>query len=157
MTLTANTSLISHIGSTVLLTLFLILILGIAVCAILSFVPRRPYLDRASGMIVQPFLILSSPLHFPLNRIQIKDMPEGLMEHLSVINHGCLNIFGIYSGTFRSTRDKAPVYIYLRTAGTASSTSSTTDAAMSSIPGNKRHIARTPFYPILLSVFRTFT
>ena len=81
-------------------------------------------------MIVQPFLILSSPLHFPLNRIQIKDMPEGLMEHLSVINHGCLNIFGIYSGTFRSTRDKAPVYIYL---------------------------ARTPFYPILLSVFRTFT
>jgi hypothetical protein len=114
MTLTANTSLISHIGSTVLLTLFLILILGIAVCAILSFVPRRPYLDRASGMIVQSFLILSSPLHFPLNRIQIKDMPEGLMEHLSVINHGCLNIFGIYSGTFRSTRDKAPVYIYLR-------------------------------------------
>ena len=105
MTLTANTSLISHIGSTVLLTLFLILILGIAV--LLSFVPRRPYLDRASGMIVQPFLILSSPLHFPLNRIQIKDMPEGLMEHLSVINHGCLNIFGIYSGTFRSTRDKA--------------------------------------------------
>ena len=84
MTLTANTSLISHIGSTVLLTLFLILILGIAVCAILSFVPRRPYLDRASGMIVQPFLILSSPLHFPLNRIQIKDMPEGLIEHLSV-------------------------------------------------------------------------
>ena len=95
MTLTANTSLISHIGSTVLLTLFLILILGIAVCAILSFVPRRPYLDRASGMIVQSFLILSSPLHFPLNRIQIKDI-------------------GIYSGTFRSTRDKAPVYIYLR-------------------------------------------
>lgn len=114
MTLTANTSLISHIGSTVLLTLFLILILGIAVCAILSFFPRRPYLDRASGMIVQPFLILSSPLHFPLNRIQIKDIPEGLTEHLSVINHGCLNIFGIYSGTFRSTRDKAPVYIYLR-------------------------------------------
>ena len=65
-------------------------------------------------MIVQSFLILSSPLHFPLNRIQIKDMPEGLMEHLSVINHGCLNIFGIYSGTFRSTRDKAQVYIYLR-------------------------------------------
>ena len=74
MTLTVNTSLISHIGSTVLLTLFLILILGIAVCAILSFVPRRPYLDSSSGMIV----------------------------------------FGIYSGTFRSTRDKAQVYIYLR-------------------------------------------
>ena len=90
MTLTVNTSLISHIGSTVLLTLFLILLLGIAVCAILSFVPRRPYLDSSSGMIVQPFLMLSSPLHFPLNRIQIKDMPEGLMEHLSVINHGCL-------------------------------------------------------------------
>lgn len=113
MALTVNTSLISHIGSTVLLTLFLILILGIAVCAILSFVPRRPYLDSSSGMIVQPFLMLSSPLHFPLNRIQIKDMPEGLIEHLSVINHGCLNIFGIYSGTFRSTCDKAPVYIYL--------------------------------------------
>ena len=79
MTLTANTSLISHIGSTVLLTLFLILILGIAVCAILSFVPRRPYLDCSSGMIVQPFLMLSSPLRFPLNRIQIKDIPEGLM------------------------------------------------------------------------------
>ena len=114
MILTVNTSLISHIGSTVLLTLFLILILSIAVCAILSFVPKRPYLDRSSGLIVQPFLILSSPLRFPLSRIQIKDMPEGLMEHLSVINHGCLNIFGIYSGTFRSTRDKAPVYIYLR-------------------------------------------
>lgn len=114
MTLTVNTSLISHIGSIVLLTLFLILILGIAVCAILSFVPRRPYLDSSSGMIVQPFLALSSPLRFPIARIDIKDMPEGLMENLSVINHGCLNIFGIYSGTFRCTRDKSPVYIYIR-------------------------------------------
>ena len=158
MTLTANTSLISHIGSTVLLTLFLILILGIAVCAILSFVPRRPYLDRASGMIVQSFLILSSPLHFPLNRIQIKDMPEGLMEHLSVINHGCLNIFGIYSGTFRSTAPatRPRSTSTSATAGTASSTSSTTDAAMSSILGNKRHIARASFNHIL-SVFRIFT
>ena len=140
MILTVNTSLISHIGSTVLLTLFLILILSIAVCAILSFVPKRPYLDRSSGLIVQPFLILSSPLRFPLSRIQIKDMPEGLMEHLSVINHGCLNIFGIYSGTFRpATRPRSTSTS--ATAGTASSTSSTTDAAMSSIPGNKRYIA----------------
>lgn len=64
-----DTPLISHIGSTVLLTLFLILLLGIAVCAILSFVPKRPYLDRSSGLIVQPFLMLSSPLRFPLSRI----------------------------------------------------------------------------------------
>lgn len=110
----SGTSLISHIGSTALLILFLVLLLCIAVCAIISFIPKRPYLDRTAGTIVQPFLALSSPLRFPLARINIKDMPEGLMENLSVINHGCLNIFGIYSGTFRCTRDKSPVYIYIR-------------------------------------------
>ena len=92
----------------------IVLLLCIAVCAIISFIPKRPYLDRTAGTIVQPFLALSSPLRFPLARIDIKDMPEGLMENLSVINHGCLNIFGIYSGIFRCTRDKSPVYIYIR-------------------------------------------
>lgn len=134
----SGSSLISHIGSTALLILFLVLLLCIAVCAILSFVPKRPYLDRTTGTIVQPFLALSSPLRFPLARIDIKDMPEGLMENLSVINHGCLNIFGIYSAPSAAPETNPLSTSTSATADTASSTSSSTAAATLSTRGNRQ-------------------